>query len=650
VLDTNLGDEDAPLSATITLSNLVEGTQYRIQFFAAATASRIQTISGSGDINTDTGSNGQFVTGTFTADATSQVLTVTGSIEFVVANALTIGTVSGGGPDITPPDWTATWPQVDPLSTTSLTVRAKTNETGTAYYVVLPDGAAPPSAAQVRALTDSGNTPVPSSGTLALTANTEATAPVAGLSPSTAYDVYFVAEDAVPNLQASPTMVDATTLAPDVTAPEWIATWPQAGQLSPTSITVRAQTNEAGTAYYVVLPDGATPPSATQVKALADSANTPVSTSGSLALTANTEATAPVTGLTANTSYDVYFIAEDAVPNLQATPVLVDVTLSNAGVVTWGSVQAITGASDIISTGVTGLAGADFGIAPGTTTVVNNGSVDIEFKSLRSGDSVELSNGITVAAESAWGNWGTNGAISSVGGTFEQVLDRNIGIETPSPTSATITLSGLTNGTQYQIQFFADSTGSNTQTISDGSGPMNSPSGQFVTGTFTANGTSQVLTVAWSVEFAVANALTIGVVSGGGNDFATWIGTFSGLNGLTGFNDDADFDGLDNGLENFLGTAPNAGNAGLTAGTLSGNTFTFTHPQNATPADDVSAPVYTWSTDLVTFHVSGESSGGITVDLAPDTDNPVAGTTTVTATVTGTVPPKLFVRFGVSQE
>jgi hypothetical protein len=142
--------------------------------------------------------------------------------------------------------------------------------------------------------------------------------------------------------------------------------------------------------------------------------------------------------------------------------------------------------------------------------------------------------------------------------------------------------------------------------------------------------------------------------AGGGNTYANWIGGFSGLNGLTGFNDDADADGLDNGVENFLGTAPNAGNAGLTAGTLSGNTFTFTHPQNATPASDVSAPAYTWSTDLQTFHASGATSGGITVNLLATPNIPSAGTTTVTATVTGTVtgttPSKLFVRLGVSQE
>jgi hypothetical protein len=42
---------------------------------------------------------------------------------------------------------------------------------------------------------------------------------------------------------------------------------------------------------------------------------------------------------------------------------------SHAAPVTWGAVQAITGASDIVSTGLTDLAGANFGITTGTTTI-----------------------------------------------------------------------------------------------------------------------------------------------------------------------------------------------------------------------------------------------------------------------------------------
>ena len=78
-------------------------------------------------------------------------------------------------------------------------------------------------------------------------------------------------------------------------------------------------------------------------------------------------------------------------------------------------------------------------------------------------------------------------------------------------------------------------------------------------------------------------------------------------------------------------------------------TFTFTHPQNAAPADDVSGAAYTWSTDLQTFTADGVANGGTTVSFVATPDTPVAGTTTVVATVTGTPITELFVQVGVTQ-
>ena len=194
----------------------------------------------------------------------------------------------------------------------------------------------------------------------------------------------------------------------------------------------------------------------------------------------------------------------------------VSITVGINGQITWGAATAITGAGNIQSAGLTNLAGANFGITTGTTTIVpasETGTVSVEFRSLLSGQNVTLSNGINVAADSTWGNWGANANNSAVTGNFGTVLDSNLGIETGVPVSplATITLSNLTIGAQYRFQFFADSTGSNSQTIS-GSAAINSQNGQFVTGTFTADATSRVLTVTRSTDFAVANALTIGTV------------------------------------------------------------------------------------------------------------------------------------------
>jgi len=105
--------------------------------------------------------------------------------------------------------------------------------------------------------------------------------------------------------------------------------------------------------------------------------------------------------------------------------------------------------------------------------------------------------------------------------------------------------------------------------------------------------------------------------------------------------DDPDGDGIDNGVENIFGTNPASFSQGLLVGIKSGNTFTFTHPQNAAPAADLRA-VYRWSTDLTAFHPGGETSGGTTVNFTTEANTPSPGFTRVTATATGTLPARLF--------
>jgi|GEM_PF-754568 len=132
-----------------------------------------------------------------------------------------------------------------------------------------------------------------------------------------------------------------------------------------------------------------------------------------------------------------------------------------------------------------------------------------------------------------------------------------------------------------------------------------------------------------------------------GSDYAAWIAGFD-VSGLTGFNDDPDGDGLCNGLENFLGTDPSVPNPGVAELSRSGNTVSFQHPQNAVPASDVTA-AYRWSPDLDAWNADGGTSAGTTVDFVATPNSPTAGTTTVTATIGGTVPARLFVDLQVTQ-
>ncbi|MFM2196705.1 MAG: hypothetical protein RLZZ505_137 [Verrucomicrobiota bacterium] len=154
------------------------------------------------------------------------------------------------------------------------------------------------------------------------------------------------------------------------------------------------------------------------------------------------------------------------------------------------------------------------------------------------------------------------------------------------------------------------------------------------TGTLGTDGDNLILTV-------VENAPN-------GESFAAWIDGF-GVGALTGFNDDSDGDGSPNGVEYFFGTNPSRTSRGIIPGKQDGNTFTFTHPRNTDLGADVAA-AYRWSKNLSTYHEDGKTdAGNTTVTFGVRVNTPVAGIDTVTATVTGTPTPRLFVGVRVSE-
>ncbi|MGB1129121.1 MAG: hypothetical protein ACPG4K_03645, partial [Haloferula sp.] len=145
--------------------------------------------------------------------------------------------------------------------------------------------------------------------------------------------------------------------------------------------------------------------------------------------------------------------------------------------------------------------------------------------------------------------------------------------------------------------------------------------------------------------------LTAGSGTPGGNNFSDWLDGYN-VGGENGIDDDPDDDGIESGVENFFGTAPDTFSQGLVSGSVNqgANTFTFTHPLNATPADDLTA-TYRWSTDLQTFTDDGNSNGAGTTTVNFVQGVPAGGMVTVTATITGSViPDKLFVDVEVTQD
>ena len=106
--------------------------------------------------------------------------------------------------------------------------------------------------------------------------------------------------------------------------------WPKAEVPTPSGFTAKANANVAGTSYYVVVASGAAAPTSAQVKGGKNAADVAALASGLIACAAGaTEYSTAVTGLSSSTTYDVYFVAQDASgSNLQSTPVKVTITTS----------------------------------------------------------------------------------------------------------------------------------------------------------------------------------------------------------------------------------------------------------------------------------------------------------------------------------
>lgn len=107
----------------------------------------------------------------------------------------------------------------------------------------------------------------------------------------------------------------------DLRPPVNAATYPKIGSVVRTTATFLVNINETGTAYFVLVPNGAPAPSSFQVSLGQDASSTPAAFSGNSAVAANVEDTLVASGLNSLTTYDAYIVAKDAFNNLQDTPV-----------------------------------------------------------------------------------------------------------------------------------------------------------------------------------------------------------------------------------------------------------------------------------------------------------------------------------------
>ncbi|HBC76834.1 MAG TPA: hypothetical protein DC017_18695, partial [Candidatus Wallbacteria bacterium] len=221
------------------------------------------------------------------------------------------------------------------------------------------------------------------SSALVAAANSDTTIAVsaanAAITDTTTYQIYAV--NASGTLSAG---VNAFTA--DLTVPVFAGTYPKSANVSTTTLDLKVQADKICTAFYVLLPDGATAPSGAQVKAGTDASDVSLAANlkGNIALAANVEATANVTGLSDGTAYDIYVAAQDVALNLTlsakadaGTSMILTADNTNNNVdndiviiftdnATWRS--AVTSVK-IGATTLTAGAAADYELAAGTLTL-----------------------------------------------------------------------------------------------------------------------------------------------------------------------------------------------------------------------------------------------------------------------------------------
>jgi subtilisin-like proprotein convertase family protein len=145
---------------------------------------------------------------------------------------------------------------------------------------------------------------------------------------------------------------------------------------------------------------------------------------------------------------------------------------------------------------------------------------------------------------------------------------------------------------------------------------------------------------------SAAQSYTLTLSASPANTYAAWIANYN-VGILNGFADDADHDGLPNGIENYLGTRPDIASSGFSQVSATASTLIFRHSRSNTTAADLT-PRYEWSTDLVHWQPSAATNGNIMVTITTsvliEANAPTNDLVEVTATVTGTPEHQLFVR------
>lgn len=223
------------------------------------------------------------------------------------------------------PQFAAGFPAIDELSDTRFDFMLKLNMDGIIYYLVVEDGAIPPTPEEVKAGQPyRGVTPI-AAGSKTLILGSYGWETVLGVSANTKYDIYMVTESARGALSKQPIKLEVTTKPP--IPPTFVNGYPKIDGLSDVQFNLILQASKAGTAYYIVVPKDASAPTSEQVKLGVSYDGASIVAKGSRSVPINSIIFSTVMGLLPYTEYDIYAVMEDAATgSLQQEPTKLQVT------------------------------------------------------------------------------------------------------------------------------------------------------------------------------------------------------------------------------------------------------------------------------------------------------------------------------------
>ena len=233
-----------------------------------------------------------------------------------------VKTVSFTTPDTSAPNFASGFPYMSKITNTAGEVTVMATKSCRLYYALLPKGATAPTANDFRTSNIPGNFGY---GTREMTKNVSDTFRVnqKALTELETYDLYLWLSDVDNGKSSSVKKLSFTTV--DRTPPIFVRT-PSVSSIKSTSVGASAAINEAGTIYWVVVKEGEEYPKpmngqTTKPELTSEAAKIQVASglnalkSGKTAATANKDVTLNISGLAAETSYDVYYVAQDKAGN-----------------------------------------------------------------------------------------------------------------------------------------------------------------------------------------------------------------------------------------------------------------------------------------------------------------------------------------------